>query len=82
MIWKHQVTAELQERGKNKNQDMTRYIGSHTVDVILVVVEGLGIISKCLDKWLEKPDILKRPEFIQWTVMLETAYVLRSVFQI
>ena len=52
------------------------------MDVIHDVVEGLGIISKCLDKWLEKPGILKRPKFIQWTVMLETAHVLRSVFQI
>ena len=69
--------AEKEREKVEKYQDLKREVARiwsmRKVEVIPVVVGALGMITKNLDKWIEKIGIKMKAEHIQKTTILGTA---------
>ena len=77
--------AEKEREKVEKYQDLKREVARiwsmRKVEVIPVVVGALGMITKNLDKWIEKIGIKIKAEHIQETAILGTARILRKVLE-
>ena len=77
--------AEKEREKVEKYQDLKREVARiwsmRKVEVIPVVVGALGMITKNLDKWIEKIGIKIKAEHIRKTTILGTARILRKVLE-
>ena len=77
--------AEKEREKVEKYQDLKREVARiwsmRKVEVIPVVVGALGMITKNLDKWIEKIGIKINAEHIQKTAIFWTARILRKVLE-
>ena len=80
------VRVGEKEREKTKKyQDLKRETGRlwklKMVEVVPVVIEAFGSVTKEFDKWIEKLEIIKNVGVMKKTALLGTAKILRKVLE-
>ena len=59
--------------------EIAKFSNLRKVEVILVVIGGLGTVTKHLEKWIEKLDLDLTKEALQKPYLLGTARIIRKV---
>ena len=77
--------GEVEREKVGKYQDLKREIGKmwklKMVEVVPVVIETLGSVTKEYDRWIEKLGITNNVGVMQKTVLLGTARILWNVLE-
>ena len=74
------MREKIEKYGDLKREEAAMW-GMKKVIVIPIVISALGVVSKELDKWIEKIGIILNIGHVQYTAILGAAGILRKVLE-